>query len=72
MIRGAVLLYGHVHKGAEDTYFQKCIAGMKEECRHAIEQDVKAYNVGCMKSAINYTPRTLEEIMDRNEETLPE
>lgn len=71
MIRGAILLYGHVHKGVEDTYFQKCIEGMKKECRHAIGQDVKAYNVGCMKSAINYTPRTLEEIIDRNEELLP-
>ncbi|MBD5452329.1 MAG: phosphoesterase [Lachnospiraceae bacterium] len=63
MNRGAVLLYGHVHNGAEDAYFQKCIEGMKNECRHANGQDVKAYNVGCMKSVINYKPRTLEEIL---------
>lgn len=68
MNRGAVLLYGHVHEGAEDTYFQKCIGNMQNECRHAIGQDVRAYNVGCMKSAIDYRPRTLEEIIDRNEE----
>lgn len=66
MNRGALLLYGHVHKGAEDAYFQKCISEMKNECRHAVGQDIIAYNVGCMKSAINYTPRTLEEIIDRN------
>lgn len=72
MNRGALLLYGHVHKGAEDTYFQKCIGEMKKECRHAAGQDVRAYNVGCMRSAINYRPRTLEEIMDRDEERLPE
>jgi len=66
MNRGALLLYGHVHKGAEDVYFQKCISEMKNECRHAVGQDIIAYNVGCMKSAINYTPRTLEEIIDRN------
>lgn len=68
MNRGAILLYGHVHEGAEDTYFQKCIGNMQNECRHAIGQDVRAYNVGCMKSAIDYIPRTLEEIIDRNEE----
>lgn len=54
------------------SYFQKFIAGMKNECRHAVGQDARAYNVGCMTSAINYTPRTLEEIIDRNEEILPE
>jgi len=41
---------------------------MQNECRHAIGQTVKAYNVGCMKSAIDYRPRTLEEIIDRNKE----
>lgn len=57
-----------------NSCFQKCIAGMKNECRHAVGQDVRAYNynVGCMTSAIDYTPRTLEEVIDRNEEILPE
>lgn len=68
MNRGIVLLYEHVHEVAEDTYFQKCIDDMQNECRHAIGQTVKAYNVGCMKSAIDYRPRTLEEIIDRNKE----
>lgn len=31
--------------------------------KYHIRADIKAYNVGCMKSAINYTPRTLEEIL---------
>ncbi|MCQ2540291.1 MAG: metallophosphoesterase [Acetatifactor sp.] len=60
-----VLLYGHTHDSAEDTYFQKCIHEMNQnDCRHAGDGDIKAYNVGCMKPYMDYTPRTLAEIME--------
>ena len=64
---GAVLLYGHTHDSDEDRYYQKCIAGMYDnECRHVREETAapRAYNVGCMKPWMNYTPRTLKEILD--------
>lgn len=65
MNNGAILLYGHTHNSAEDSYFQKCISEMHEnECRHTKGQAVQAYNVGCMKNAINYVPRNLKEIME--------
>ena len=37
---------------------------MKEnDCRHVYDKDLRAFNVGCMLSYMDYTPRTLEEIM---------
>lgn len=69
MGRGAVLLYGHTHDSDEDRYYRKCIGGMYEnECRHVREETAApwAYNVGCMKPWMNYTPRTLKEIFKYN------
>ena len=70
MGRGTVLLYGHTHDSDEDRYYQKCIAGMySNECRHVKEETgaAMAYNVGCMKQWMNYSPRTLKEILDYND-----
>ena len=65
MRRNGILLYGHTHNSAEDTYFKKCMSEMNEnDCRHAGEADIKAFNVGCMKPYMNYMPRTLAEIME--------
>lgn len=65
MKKNGVLLYGHTHNSAEDVYYQKCLAAMNEnDCRHAGDTDIRAYNVGCMKEYMNYTPRTLAEIME--------
>lgn len=65
MSRGEILLYGHTHDSAEDAYYQKCLSKMKGEgCYHLPEDGVHAYNVGCMKPYMNYTPRTLQEILD--------
>lgn len=65
--RGVILLYGHTHNGAEETFFQKCIADMNasEELslrRHG-GQVIRAYNVGSMMPYMGYEPRTLKEIM---------
>ena len=66
---GAILLYGHTHKSIEDIYFHKCISEMNNldfSIRRPHEKEIKAINVGCMMPYMNYTPRTLEEILVSN------
>ena len=64
MGRGKILLYGHTHVSAEDQFYQQCLKQMKEnDCRHVYDKDLRAFNVGCMLPYMDYTPRTLEEIM---------
>ena len=68
MGRGKILLYGHTHVSAEDQFYQQCLKQMKEnDCRHVYDKDLRAFNVGCMLSYMDYTPRTLEEIMTGTE-----
>ena len=60
---GAVMLYGHVHRTKEYEYLT--------EMRKSIRAKAKGYgtpsgnfiNVGCMMPYMNYTPRTLAEII---------
>lgn len=66
--KGTILLYGHTHNSAEETFFQKCLAEMNasEELslrRHG-GQKIRAYNVGCMMQYMGYAPRTLKEIIE--------
>lgn len=67
MGRGKILLYGHTHSSKEDKFYQSCLRQMQEQendCRHACgDGKIRACNVGCMFSYMNYTPRTLEEIL---------
>lgn len=68
MSRGTILLYGHTHNSKEDEYYQDCLKNMRDaDCYHIPEEGVKAMNVGCMKPYMNYTPRTLQEILDGNQ-----
>lgn len=65
--RGTILLYGHTHNSIEDTFFQDCIRRMNlsEELslrRHGGEH-IRAINVGACMPYMNYTPRTLKEIL---------
>ena len=58
--KNSILLYGHVHNTREERLFQ-------EACKHiASTTDIpmNTYNVGCM--LLDYTPRTLEEIINKN------
>lgn len=65
MGKGALLLYGHTHDSAEDDYYQKCLAGMRNnDCRHIYKTEGRAINVGCMKPWMDYEPRTLQEILE--------
>lgn len=64
MGRGSILLYGHTHDSAEDAYFQKCLLEMQvHDCRHVYDKKLLAINVGCMKKYMDYTPRTLKELL---------
>lgn len=54
------MLCGHVHATRENDYL--------EDCRRRMRGDPQAgrgnvYNVGCMMPYMNYTPRTLDEIV---------
>lgn len=59
---GAIHLYGHVHSTREYFLYQ-------DACKRIAEiTDIpfKCYNVGCMLPYMNYTPRTIEEILFNN------
>lgn len=55
--RGAVHLYGHVHRTKDYTAFLR----YADICRE-LGIPFECYNVGCMMPYMDYTPRTLEEI----------
>lgn len=52
-----VLLYGHVHNTDEELIFRNFISKLNQKGIPA-----ECYNVGCMMPYMNYTPRTLDEI----------
>lgn len=56
----SVQLFGHIHNSIEEQYFQEFI----EKLNNEYEIKCIAKNVGCMLSYINYTPRTLNEILE--------
>lgn len=65
--RGVIHLYGHVHNTREQLDYKEFfhilndrIAG-RDGDRY---KPIQAYNVGCMLSYMDYTPRTLDEILE--------
>lgn len=56
----AIQLYGHVHNSIEETIFRDFIKDLNS--KHNIE--CVAVNVGAMMPCMDYTPRTLEEIIN--------
>ena len=66
---GTILMYGHLHDSIEEAYFKKCLSEMNGgefAIRRPHEKEIVAINVGCMMSYMDYTPRTLEEILVNN------
>lgn len=70
--KGWIHLYGHVHMSNEwdiykqsiellNKYFEERTLKGATDCPQAY-----AYNVGCMLPYMNYTPRTLKEILSAN------
>lgn len=50
--------YGHVHISFEDNMVNR----FKKQMVELYDKPCNAINVGCMKSYMNYTPRTFEEL----------
>lgn len=59
----SVHLYGHVHNSVEEKCYQEFIQKLNDE--YGIKCIAK--NVGCMLPYMNYTPRTLKEILENGE-----
>lgn len=55
---GYIHLYGHIHAGRDSRPFEDYKAEMRKR-----DIPYKCYNVGCMMPYMNYTPRTLDEII---------
>ena len=61
---GAYHLYGHVHTSFEHNM----MLNVKRQMEELYTVPCNMYNVGCMLPYMNYTPRTLEEIIEMNKE----
>jgi len=58
--RDSIHLYGHVHNSHQWNMCESWI----EEARQLQDIPMRMYNVGCMMEWMDYTPRTLEEIIN--------
>ena len=58
---GAVMLYGHV----PNTRYSSLVAPWSHE-QWTICIPSRLINVGCMMAYMNYTPRTLDELLEAN------
>jgi len=59
---GSYHLYGHVHVGWEHNM----MLNIKRQMEELYTVPCNMYNVGCMLDYMNYTPRTLNEILKAN------
>ena len=57
------MLYGHVHITKEATYMEDIKKMIRANYKVRGDNRGNWYNVGCMMPYMNYTPRTLEEII---------
>ena len=64
---GAVMLYGHVHNTREWELVEKW---KNEQWEMGIPS--RLINVGCMMAYMNYTPRTLDELLEANPQPMKE
>ena len=66
-----ILLYGHTHMTKEDDLFQKSIKTLNNYFKEETDlgrtdcPQCLAINVGCMFPYMNYTPRTLKELLQK-------
>ena len=71
--KGSVLLYGHLHMSDEWKVYKSCLSYVNDFFKHKTKKGytdcppAKAYNVGCMMPYMNYTPKTLKEIIAAHE-----
>lgn len=60
------MLYGHVHKTREYDAMRMIRKWAQVTCEHKGDCRGNFFNVGCMMPWMNYTPRTLDEIILRD------
>jgi calcineurin-like phosphoesterase family protein len=60
------MLCGHVHTTRENDFLEKWKKELRDTRRYNYDNCGNIYNVGCMMPWMNYTPRTLEEIIEGN------
>ena len=68
--RGVIHLYAHVHNISEEQDYQEFVNMLDERIKVRDGdryKQVRAYNTGAMLDYMDYTPRTLKEIMAANE-----
>lgn len=58
-----IMLCGHVHITPENGYLEKWRSELRMDHRHHPGNCGNIINVGCMMPYMDYTPRTLEEIL---------
>ena len=61
------MLYGHVHTTREHEFMVKLRREIKASCTEQGHCVANWVNVGCMMPWMDYTPRTLEEIIEREQ-----
>lgn len=72
--KGWIHLYGHLHQTDEQDVFKHCIDYVNDFFKDKTMKGysdcppAKAYNVGVMLPYMDYTPRTLKEILEANRE----
>lgn len=57
------MLCGHVHTTKEDVFLEKWRKELQDNCSERGDARGNIINVGCMKEYMNYTPRTLDELI---------
>lgn len=59
------MLFGHVHNRTQESVFvEKWIDDIKANCTENFHNKAQIINVGCMMPWMNYTPQTLDEIIE--------
>lgn len=61
--RDSVHLYGHVH----NSHQWNICESLRKELKQLQDIPMRMFNVGCMMKYMNYTPRTLDEILAADE-----
>lgn len=59
------MLCGHVHSTVENDQLEKLIQDLRKDTGEFFRPCGQIYNVGCMMPWMQYTPRTLDEIIRR-------
>ena len=75
--KGSIHLYGHVHNSREWKFYQDALQGLKqfvdienERLNRQENFNPIAINVGCMIDYMNYTPKTLKELLSYDYNTV--